>query len=94
MRLVWGLGCEPRTRLFKLPRMPTNLAIDDELLSEAQKVGGYRTKKDTVNEALREYIQRQPRDERHCTRAAAGQPPLGRRRQGVEGGATARAIAA
>ncbi|MEO8177260.1 MAG: type II toxin-antitoxin system VapB family antitoxin [Deltaproteobacteria bacterium] len=38
--------------------MPTNLAIDDELLTEAQKVGGHRTKKDTVNEALKEYIQR------------------------------------
>lgn len=38
--------------------MPTNLAIDDNLLAEAQKVGGHRTKKDTVNEALREYIQR------------------------------------
>lgn len=38
--------------------MPSNLAIDDDLLTEAQKVGGHRTKKDTVNEALREYIQR------------------------------------
>lgn len=38
--------------------MPTNLAIDDALLTEAQAVGGHRTKKDTVNEALREYIQR------------------------------------
>jgi Arc/MetJ family transcription regulator len=38
--------------------MPTNLAIDDELLTEAQKVGGHRTKKDTVNEALKEYIRR------------------------------------
>ena len=38
--------------------MATNLAIDDELLQEAQRVGGHRTKKDTVNEALREYIQR------------------------------------
>jgi Arc/MetJ family transcription regulator len=38
--------------------MPTNLAIDDELLREAQTVGGHRTKKETVNEALREYIQR------------------------------------
>jgi len=38
--------------------MPTNLAIDDDLLAEAQHVGGHRTKKDTVNEALREYIQR------------------------------------
>jgi Arc/MetJ family transcription regulator len=41
-----------------MARMPTNLAIDDDLLREAQKVGGHRTKKDTVNEALREYIQR------------------------------------
>lgn len=38
--------------------MPTNLAIDDELLEEALRVGGHRTKKDTVNEALHEYIQR------------------------------------
>jgi Arc/MetJ family transcription regulator len=38
--------------------MPTHLAIDDELLSEALKVGGHRTKEDTVNEALEEYIQR------------------------------------
>lgn len=38
--------------------MATNLAIDDDLLTEALQVGGHRTKKDTVNEALREYIQR------------------------------------
>jgi Arc/MetJ family transcription regulator len=37
--------------------MATNLAIDDRLLSEAQKVGGHRTKKATVTEALEEYIQ-------------------------------------
>jgi Arc/MetJ family transcription regulator len=36
----------------------TNLAIDDGLLSEAQRVGGHRTKKATVTEALQEYIQR------------------------------------
>lgn len=36
--------------------MPTNLAIDDDLLTEALRVGGHRTKKDTVTEALREYI--------------------------------------
>jgi hypothetical protein len=35
-----------------------SLAIDDELLAEAQQVGGHRTKTATVNEALREYIQR------------------------------------
>jgi len=38
--------------------MATNLAIDMELLEAALKVGGLRTKKDTVNEALREYITR------------------------------------
>ena len=38
--------------------MPTNLAIEDNLIIEAQKLGKHRTKKDTVNEALKEYIQR------------------------------------
>ncbi len=38
--------------------MATNLAIDDALLSEAQRVGGHRTKKATVTEALEEYIRR------------------------------------
>lgn len=38
--------------------MATNLAIDDHLLEEAQKIGGQRTKKATVTEALEEYIQR------------------------------------
>jgi hypothetical protein len=33
------------------------LAIDDRLLEEAQRLGGQRTKKATVTEALREYIQ-------------------------------------
>lgn len=37
--------------------MATNLAIDDNLLLEAQKVGGHKTKKETVTEALKEYIQ-------------------------------------
>jgi Arc/MetJ family transcription regulator len=36
--------------------MPTNLALDEELLKEAQKIGGHRTKKNAVNEALKEYI--------------------------------------
>jgi Arc/MetJ family transcription regulator len=38
--------------------MPTNLAIDDRLLEEAQRIGGHRTKKATVTEALEEYVQR------------------------------------
>ena len=36
--------------------MPTNLAIDDRLIEEAQKIGGHRTKKAAVTEALNEYI--------------------------------------
>lgn len=41
----------------KNPHMATNLAIDDDLLDEALKVGGHRTKKATVTQALQEYIQ-------------------------------------
>jgi Arc/MetJ family transcription regulator len=41
--------------------MPTNLAIDDRLLDQALSVGGYRTKRETVNEALREFVQRRKR---------------------------------
>ncbi len=38
--------------------MSTNLALDDNLISEAQIVGGHKTKKSAVTEALQEYIQR------------------------------------
>jgi Arc/MetJ family transcription regulator len=38
--------------------LPTNLAIDDGLLEEAQKLGQHRTKRETVNAALDEYIRR------------------------------------
>ncbi len=38
--------------------MPTNLAIDDRLILEAQRLGRHRTKKETVTAALAEYIQR------------------------------------
>lgn len=38
--------------------MPTNLAIDDALLEEALLLGGYRTKKATVNAALQEFVNR------------------------------------
>jgi Arc/MetJ family transcription regulator len=36
--------------------MATNLAIDDRLIIEAQKVGGHKSKKETVTRALTEYI--------------------------------------
>jgi Arc/MetJ family transcription regulator len=37
--------------------MATNLNIDSRLLTKAQKIGGLRTKRETVNNALKEYIQ-------------------------------------
>ncbi|HEX5214902.1 MAG TPA: type II toxin-antitoxin system VapB family antitoxin [Vicinamibacterales bacterium] len=43
--------------------MPTNLAIDDRLLETALRVGGRKTKRETVNDALREFIQRRQRAE-------------------------------
>ena len=38
--------------------MATNLSIDPNLLDEALNVSGLKTKKDTVNQALREFVQR------------------------------------
>ena len=38
--------------------MATNLAISEELMNTALKLGGYRSKKDTVNAALEEFIRR------------------------------------
>jgi hypothetical protein len=38
--------------------MPTNLAIDDNLIEEARRIGGHGTKKDAVTAALDEYIRR------------------------------------
>jgi Arc/MetJ family transcription regulator len=38
--------------------MPTNLNIDDDLLAEAVKLSGKRTKRETVDAALQEYVSR------------------------------------
>ena len=38
--------------------MATNLAINDQLLNNALEIGGFHSKKDTVNAALEEFIQR------------------------------------
>ncbi|WP_296447961.1 type II toxin-antitoxin system VapB family antitoxin [Rhodoferax sp. UBA5149] len=38
--------------------MATNLALDDALIEEARQLGGQRTKKDVVTQALLEYVQR------------------------------------
>jgi len=48
----------PHISMCNIPHMATNLAIDDALLEEARRVGGLKTKKATVTEALNEYIQR------------------------------------
>jgi Arc/MetJ family transcription regulator len=38
--------------------MATNLDIDEKLLDEALRIGGNKTKKATVEQALQEYIRR------------------------------------
>jgi Arc/MetJ family transcription regulator len=38
--------------------MATNLAINDKLLHEALEISGLKTKKDTVNLALKEFVDR------------------------------------
>ena len=38
--------------------MATNLAIDDSLINEAQKLGHHKSKKEAVTIALLEYINR------------------------------------
>jgi Arc/MetJ family transcription regulator len=38
--------------------MATNLNLDDALLDEAVKLSGKRTKRDTVNAALEEFVSR------------------------------------
>ncbi len=43
--------------------MATNLNIDPKLLDQAKRLGGKATKRETVNEALREYIARRRRRE-------------------------------
>ena len=39
--------------------MATNLHIDQKLLASAMKAGGHKTKRETVNEALRQYARNQ-----------------------------------
>ncbi len=36
--------------------MATNLALDDQLIREAQKAGQHKTKKEAVTAALKQYI--------------------------------------
>jgi len=41
--------------------MATNVGIDEHLLAEAVNLGGHPTKRETVNEALEEYVRRRKR---------------------------------
>ena len=43
--------------------MATNLAIDNQLLKEALVISGLKTKKDTVNRALKEFVNRRKQQE-------------------------------
>jgi Arc/MetJ family transcription regulator len=43
--------------------MGSNLDIDDALLTEALNIGGFKSKKETVNQALKEFIQRRKANE-------------------------------
>ena len=38
--------------------MATNIQIDNELVTKAMKLGGSRTKREAVNKALAEFVQR------------------------------------
>lgn len=43
--------------------MATNLSIDQELLEQAKALSGLPTKRETVNAALREFIQNRQRQQ-------------------------------
>ncbi|MFD7298747.1 type II toxin-antitoxin system VapB family antitoxin [Streptomyces sp. NPDC059897] len=51
----------------------TQIDIDDEALAEAMRLSGARTKKETVNLALREYVERQRRSEARMRHFEAAQ---------------------
>ena len=38
--------------------MASNLALDDKLLTKALRIGGFKTKKQTVTVAIQEFIER------------------------------------
>lgn len=43
--------------------MRTNIVIDDDLMDEAMKASGMKTKKDTVEEGLRLLVQRKNQEQ-------------------------------
>jgi len=46
------------TRMCKNTHMATNLALDDQLIEEARRVGRHKTKREAVSAALAEYVKR------------------------------------
>jgi Arc/MetJ family transcription regulator len=48
---------------IKGANMATNLALDDNLIEEARKLGGHKSKKAAVTAALDEYIRRHKQTE-------------------------------
>lgn len=44
--------------MCKPSHMATNIELNEKLLAKAMMLGGMRTKKEAVNEALSEYVQR------------------------------------
>jgi hypothetical protein len=38
--------------------MPTNLALDDQLIEEARRAGSHKSKKEAVTAALEEYVRK------------------------------------
>lgn len=49
---------DTHTDVCRIVCMATNLSIDERLLAEAKKLGHFKTKRETVNSALDEFIQR------------------------------------
>jgi Arc/MetJ family transcription regulator len=54
----FGNSIELHIAMCKDIHMATNLALDDKLIEEAQRVGRHKTKKDAVTAALAEYVRR------------------------------------
>ena len=46
------------TWMCRISHMATNLNLDDQLVTEALALSGLKTKRDAVNEALREFVAR------------------------------------
>jgi Arc/MetJ family transcription regulator len=53
-----GIGFDAHNALCKCLHVATNIELNETLLTKAMKLGGMRTKKEAVNEALAEYVQR------------------------------------